>query len=43
MDLGILQRTDRVWASDTNDALERQDSGALLYLLGGGDAARAAP
>ncbi len=24
MDLGILERTDRVWASDTNDALERQ-------------------
>jgi alpha-galactosidase len=24
VDLGILQRTDRVWASDTNDALERQ-------------------
>ena len=24
IDLGILQRTDRVWASDTNDALERQ-------------------
>jgi alpha-galactosidase len=23
-DLGILARTDRVWASDTNDALERQ-------------------
>jgi alpha-galactosidase len=23
-DLGALQRTDRVWASDTNDALERQ-------------------
>lgn len=24
VDLGILQRTDRVWASDTNDALDRQ-------------------
>jgi alpha-galactosidase len=24
VDLGILQRTDRVWPSDTNDALERQ-------------------
>lgn len=24
IDLGILERTDRVWASDTNDALERQ-------------------
>jgi alpha-galactosidase len=24
VDLGILDRTDRVWASDTNDALERQ-------------------
>lgn len=24
VDLGILQRTDRVWASDSNDALERQ-------------------
>ena len=24
VDLGILARTDRVWASDTNDALERQ-------------------
>lgn len=24
IDLGILQRTERVWASDTNDALERQ-------------------
>jgi len=24
LDLGILARTDRVWASDTNDALERQ-------------------
>jgi alpha-galactosidase len=24
VDLGILHRTDRVWASDTNDALERQ-------------------
>jgi alpha-galactosidase len=24
VDLGILQRTDRIWASDTNDSLERQ-------------------
>jgi alpha-galactosidase len=24
VDLGILERTDRVWGSDTNDALERQ-------------------
>jgi alpha-galactosidase len=24
IDLGILARSDRVWASDTNDALERQ-------------------
>ncbi|GAA2752447.1 alpha-galactosidase [Amnibacterium kyonggiense] len=24
VDLGVLQRTDRVWTSDTNDALERQ-------------------
>ncbi len=24
VDLGILERTDRVWASDTNDAVERQ-------------------
>lgn len=24
VDLGIVQRTDRVWASDSNDALERQ-------------------
>ena len=24
VDLGILQRTDRVWTSDCNDALERQ-------------------
>jgi alpha-galactosidase len=25
IDLGILQRTDRVWASDSNDPVERQD------------------
>src|SRR5215213_4568992 len=25
VDLGILERTDRVWASDTNDAVERQE------------------
>ncbi|HZG93840.1 MAG TPA: alpha-galactosidase [Mycobacteriales bacterium] len=34
VDLGILARTDRVWASDTNDPLERQDiqrwTGVLL-------------
>lgn len=24
VDLGVLERTDRVWASDTNDALERE-------------------
>ena len=24
VDLGVLERTDRVWASDTNDAVERQ-------------------
>jgi alpha-galactosidase len=24
VDLGILERTDRIWASDCNDALERQ-------------------
>lgn len=33
-DLGVLERTDRVWASDTNDPLERQAiqrwTGALL-------------
>jgi alpha-galactosidase len=34
VDLGILARTDRVWASDTNDAIERQQiqrwTGSLL-------------
>lgn len=34
IDLGILERTDRVWASDTNDPIERQQiqrwTGALL-------------
>ena len=41
VDLGILERTDRVWASDTNDALERQQiqrwTGLLLppELVGG--------
>lgn len=34
IDLGILERTDRVWASDTNDPIERQRiqgwTGALL-------------
>ena len=29
VDLGILERTDRVWASDANDALERQAHPAL--------------
>jgi alpha-galactosidase len=33
VDLGILQRTDRVWASDTNDALERQDIQRWTQLL----------
>jgi alpha-galactosidase len=36
VDLGVLERTDRVWASDCNDALERQTiqrwTGALLPL-----------
>ncbi|HYO35795.1 MAG TPA: alpha-galactosidase, partial [Geodermatophilus sp.] len=33
VDLGILQRTDRVWASDTNDALERQGIQRWTQLL----------
>jgi alpha-galactosidase len=33
VDLGILQRTDRVWASDTNDALERQQIQRGTHLL----------
>ncbi|MGY1666027.1 alpha-galactosidase [Geodermatophilus sp. SYSU D00696] len=33
VDLGILQRTDRVWASDTNDALERQGIQRYTQLL----------
>src|SRR5829696_9194 len=33
VDLGILARTDRVWASDTNDALERQTIQAWTQLL----------
>ncbi len=33
IDLGILARTDRVWASDTNDALERQHVQAWTGLL----------
>jgi alpha-galactosidase len=33
VDLGILARTDRVWASDTNDALERQDIQRYTQLL----------
>ena len=33
VDLGILHRTDRVWASDTNDALERQPIQRWTQLL----------
>jgi alpha-galactosidase len=33
VDLGILDRTDRVWASDTNDALERQHIQRWTQLL----------
>ncbi len=33
VDLGILARTDRVWASDTNDPLERQHVQAWTALL----------
>ncbi len=33
IDLGILQRTDRVWASDCNDALERQQIQRYTQLL----------
>jgi alpha-galactosidase len=33
VDLGILHRTDRVWASDTNDALERQHIQRWTQLL----------
>ena len=33
VDLGIIQRTDRVWASDTNDALERQSIQRWTQLL----------
>ncbi len=33
VDLGVLQRTDRVWASDTNDALERQSIQRWTSLL----------
>ena len=33
VDLGILQRTDRIWASDTNDALERQSIQRWTSLL----------
>ena len=33
VDLGILARTDRVWASDTNDALARQDIQRYTSLL----------
>jgi alpha-galactosidase len=33
VDLGILARTDRVWASDTNDALERQPIQRWTQLL----------
>ena len=38
VDLGILERTDRVWASDCNDALERQ---AIQRWTGAAAAARA--
>ena len=33
VDLGVLARTDRVWASDTNDALERQTIQRWTQLL----------
>ncbi|WP_375388196.1 alpha-galactosidase [uncultured Amnibacterium sp.] len=33
VDLGVLQRTDRVWTSDTNDALERQTIQRWTQLL----------
>jgi alpha-galactosidase len=33
VDLGILERTERVWASDTNDALERQSIQRWTQLL----------
>jgi alpha-galactosidase len=33
IDLGILERTDRVWASDCNDALERQQIQRYTQLL----------
>jgi alpha-galactosidase len=33
VDLGILEHTDRVWASDTNDALERQHIQRWTQLL----------
>jgi alpha-galactosidase len=33
VDFGILQRTDRVWGSDTNDALERQSIQRWTELL----------
>jgi len=33
VDLGILERTDRIWASDTNDALERQHIQRWTHLL----------
>lgn len=33
VDLGVLQRTDRVWASDTNDALERQTIQRWTHLI----------
>jgi alpha-galactosidase len=33
VDLGILERTDRVWASDCNDALERQSINRWTQLL----------
>ncbi len=33
IDLGVLERTDRVWASDTNDPLERQSSHRYTSLV----------
>jgi alpha-galactosidase len=33
VDLGVLERTDRVWASDTNDAVERQEIQRWTQLL----------
>ena len=33
VDLGILERTDRIWGSDSNDALERQTIQRYTQLL----------